>query len=62
MIDEFLNLFFAKGTLGKISLRIDVEEGGGTAKRHGSAVLLLYGSEIGKVGPLDGFLHIAGRT
>ena len=44
------------------ALSVDVDEGGGAADGHGSAVLVLHGSQVGEVHPLDGLLGVGGRT
>ena len=46
----------------EVVLDVDVEERGHVAERHGGAVLLLDGGEVGHVDPLYGFLRRRGGT
>ena len=45
-----------------VALKVDVEEGGGAAKAHCGAVLLLDAGQIAKVQPLNGLLCVLRRT
>ena len=54
-------LLLGEGTVLEVALSVDVDEGGGTADGHSGAVLLLDGSQVGEVHPLDGLLGVLGR-
>ena len=62
VIHEFLNLFFGVGAVRKVSLCVDIDERGGSADGHRRAVFFLDACQICKVGPLDRFLDILGRS
>ena len=62
VIHELLDLLLGEGTVGKVALSIDVDERRGTADGHSGAVLLLDGSKVGEVHPLDGLLRVGSRV
>ena len=62
MVNKFLNLFFGKCSVCQVSLCINIQECGCTSQRHGRAILLLDGSQIAKIQPLDCFLYILCRS
>ena len=62
VVDELLDLLLGEGTVLEVALSVDVDEGGGTADGHGGAVLLLDGSQVGEVHPLDGLLGVGSRA
>ena len=58
VVNELLDLLLGEDAVAQVTLGIDIEEGGGTTKAHGGAVLLLDSGEIGKVNSLDRFLNV----
>ena len=60
VVYKLLDLLFGEDAVAQVALGIDIQEGGGAAQAHGSAVLLLDSSEIGKVNSLNRFLNIRG--
>ena len=60
VVNELLDLLLGEYAVAQVTLGIDIEEGGGAAKAHGGAVLLLHGGKIGKIDGLDGFLDVGG--
>ena len=61
VVDELLGFGLGDLAGGKVTLDVDVQEGGNAAHGHGGAVLGLDGSQVAKVQPLDGFLGVGGR-
>ena len=62
LVDELLCERFVDQAVREVVLDEDVEERRDVAQRHGGAVLLLDGREVGHVNPLHGFLRRMGRT
>ena len=62
LVDHLLCLLFGDEALLQVALDVDVEEGTHTSQRHGCTVLVLHGTQVAEVGPLDGFAGIGGRT
>jgi hypothetical protein len=58
VVDQLLGILFGQAAFGQVAFEVDVEERGGATQRHGGAVLLLGGCQVGKVEPLD---RLAGR-
>ena len=62
LVDEFLGEGFVDQAVRQVVFDEDVEERRDVAQRHGGAVLLLDGGQIGHVDPLYGLLGRRGRT
>ena len=62
MVHKLLDFFFCKGAILEIPLGVDIQESGGSSKRHGSAVLLLDCGQIAEIQPLNGLLNIGSRS
>ena len=62
VVHNLLRLGLGHQTCLDIALKVDIEEGGGAAKAHCGAVLLLDAGQIAKVQPLNGLLCVLRRT
>ena len=56
LVDELLCEYLVDLAMSQVILDEDVEERRYVTERHGSTVLLLYGSEVGHVYPLYSLL------
>ena len=61
VVDILLCLLLCDKASVQISLDIDVQKGGSTAKTHSGAILLLDSCQIAEVEPLDGLLCVLCR-
>ena len=62
LVDQLLRPGLVQAALAQVALDVDVEEGRDAADRHGRAVRLLDGAEIGEVGPLHRLARGLGGT
>ena len=61
IVIKLLHFAFAQDTARHIALCVNIKEGGNSAKRHSSAILLFNRGKVGKIRPLDGFAGVGGR-
>ena len=62
VVNNLLNLGLSKRTASKITLCIDVQEGGVTTNGHCSAILLFYSSKVAQVEPLNSLFEVLCRA
>ena len=62
MVNNLLNLGLSEGATSKITLCIDIQEGGVTTNGHGSTILLFNSSKIAQVEPLNSLFEVLSRT
>ena len=60
LVDHLLSLLLGDDTVLEVALDVDVKECRDTADRHGSTVLVLNGTQITEVGPLDSLASVGG--
>ena len=58
MVDILLRLLFGDKPSVKVTLDIDVNKRGCSAQRHSRAVLLLDGSKVAEIQPLDSLFSV----
>ena len=62
LVDELLSLLLGEGTVLEVTLDVDVEEGADTSDGHGGTILILDGTQIAEVRPLDSLACVLCRT